>query len=777
MYGAPSLCLGGSAKGPSAVGGIPPTTEGAAAAAATAKAAAAAKTAAAAGPVPSRTPVGGLADGRDGASLVAAMEAGRSRDGGGAPSAGRGPGGGGAPSGGVYGGGRRARGGMKNSIRFSWRDPEVAALKREDFTRQVIMALLSLTPVEVKCLIDNAQERGFDVTLKTAAIAASVLALIREKRNSVPLRSYEVLDLDRQNFRVVTVQTFDGNTEDWDVAGFLGRYGAVVSGARQVEDSLGYFGGRRQYHMLLGEDEAGVDGLHHPPAYFNFGNDRGYLFYARQPPSCRRCRRVGHTEMACAGPRCGVCGKEGHVARNCHVPKACHFCGVAGHLLRQCPQREKSYAGAAARGAGAPVALRVAPVAPAVGGAVWSVGGVHSSGVGILFGGGGIRVEGSFMISQGRAVGADICVGELKLRVICVYGPQGRVARRELVECVAPHCATNRVLVVGGDFNVELGGTGEVSVAAWRVLFSGHSLVDGGRRTTPHLDGPTWRNSRGVQKRLDYVFLPRSLGPVSGRVLPVFFSDHDGVLLTVRGRVPVFGRGYWRLNLGVLEEQAFCDSVAHFYQGLVGLKPFYAGVVEWWETVKARLRDFIQGHCRRKAKALRAEVARLQYQLELEHSLGNLGLSPDMQRCAALKVRLRVIHERRARAYLLRARQDFLEENETCSASFFASVKAAKRRSVFAGVRDLQGHIAAEPARMVEAATDYYRVLFSAREVDAGCGEVFLSALTRRAPPDVAAAMEAPLSLGELEGALGRMGRRKVASMGCRPSSISSSGM
>ena len=64
------------------------------------------------------------------------------------------------------------------------------------------------------------------------------------------------------------------------------------------------------------------------------------------------------------------------------------------------------------------------------GGAVWSVGGVHSSGVGILFGGGGVRVEGSFMISQGRAVGADICVGDLKLRVICVYGPQGRGSGR-----------------------------------------------------------------------------------------------------------------------------------------------------------------------------------------------------------------------------------------------------------------------------------------------------------------------------------------------------------
>ena len=68
-------------------------------------------------------------------------------------------------------------------------------------------------------------------------------------------------------------------------------------------------------------------------------------------------------------------------------------------------------------------------------------------------------------------------MGDIRLRVICVYGPQGRVARGELVECVAPHCATNRVLVVGGDFNLELGGTGEVSVEAWRVLFSALPLI------------------------------------------------------------------------------------------------------------------------------------------------------------------------------------------------------------------------------------------------------------------------------------------------------------
>ena len=38
------------------------------------------------------------------------------------------------------------------------------------------------------------------------------------------------------------------------------------------------------------------------------------------------------------------------------------------------------------------------------------------------------------------------------------------------------------------------------------------------------------------------------------------------------------------------------------------------------------------------------------------------------------------------------------------------------------GGRDLQRRIVAEPARMVEVATDYYRAFFSDREVDAGFG-------------------------------------------------------
>ena len=65
-----------------------------------------------------------------------------------------------------------------------------------------------------------------------------------------------------------------------------------------------------------------------------------------------------------------------------------------------------------------------------------------------------------------------------------------------------------------------------------------------------------------------------------------------------------------------------------------------------------------------------------------------------------------------------------MEGEGSCAASCFASVEAAKRRSVFAEVRGRRDLIPAEPFRTEGAATDYYRVLFSIRDVDGDHGEV-----------------------------------------------------
>ena len=243
---------------------------------------------------------------------------------------------------------------MKDTIRFVWRDAAVRPWPRDDFTRGVIMGMMKLTPAEVFCLQDNVPARGFDVTMTTGAIAASVLALCRSRARERPLCFYEAIDMARQNMRWVTVTMFGPHVPEPAIAAHLGRFGAVNSVFRPVKDVFGFFVGRRQCQLLLGDDPEGVDGLSHPPARFAVGAIAGRVYYDRQPPNCRRCQEVGHGDAACPGPRCRGCGARGHMVRDCTVPKACHGCGVRGHLWRGCPTRARSYAAAAGGSGRAP---------------------------------------------------------------------------------------------------------------------------------------------------------------------------------------------------------------------------------------------------------------------------------------------------------------------------------------------------------------------------------------------------------------------------------------
>ncbi|XP_036798436.1 uncharacterized protein LOC118940059 [Oncorhynchus mykiss] len=78
----------------------------------------------------------------------------------------------------------------------------------------------------------------------------------------------------------------------------------------------------------------------------------GTLYYARQPPFCRRCMAYGHILGSCTAKKCRFCGSEEHEAKECDEPKACHGCGSRAHLWRDCPARHRSYASAAGGGAG-----------------------------------------------------------------------------------------------------------------------------------------------------------------------------------------------------------------------------------------------------------------------------------------------------------------------------------------------------------------------------------------------------------------------------------------
>ena len=104
----------------------------------------------------------------------------------------------------------------------------------------------------------------------------------------------------------------------------------------------------------------------------------------------------------------------------------------------------------------------------AVGESFWSVGDVHSSGVWVLLGDRGFRVTGVSEVVQGRVIGVDAEYGGVSFRLVCVYGAQRAGERGELFRALLDLLVTNRVLVVGGDFNCVLGDQGDSSAGQLR---------------------------------------------------------------------------------------------------------------------------------------------------------------------------------------------------------------------------------------------------------------------------------------------------------------------
>ena len=190
---------------------------------------------------------------------------------------------------------------------------------REHFGRSMLLGQLNLKVPQVYCLQTNGLERGFDVTFTSAGILDDVLETCRRRAGERLFSDYEVVSLDRPNFKIVTVQMYNPFVTGAQISGFLSGYGDVLSVDRRVYDGLGFWTGKTSFQVLLREDPNGIDGMVHPPAQFNIAGDKGFLYYNRQPPFCRKCRVYGHGDGACNFVRCGrpSCRASGHESRDC----------------------------------------------------------------------------------------------------------------------------------------------------------------------------------------------------------------------------------------------------------------------------------------------------------------------------------------------------------------------------------------------------------------------------------------------------------------------------
>lgn len=143
------------------------------------------------------------------------------------------------------------RAGLRNTLRFQLKGTVTEMMERETFARVILLDKLSLKVENIYCLQTNRQEKCFDVTLNTVELYKAVMEKIGKSDKVGIMGRFNVISLDRPNFRVITLHMFNPFVTDEALMCFLAKYADVLTPARYIKDGVGLWTGKRQLQVLL----------------------------------------------------------------------------------------------------------------------------------------------------------------------------------------------------------------------------------------------------------------------------------------------------------------------------------------------------------------------------------------------------------------------------------------------------------------------------------------------------------------------------------------------
>ena len=151
-----------------------------------------------------------------------------------------------------------------------------------------------------------------------------------------------------------------------------------------------------------------------------------------------------------------------------------------------------------------------------------------------------------------------------------------------------------------------------------------YHVVDCWRLNNPTQRQYTWpTKSRDVQSHLDRIYQPVELNRqlIQQSFHPTVWSDHKYITTRLYLTKPdPRGPNYWKLNTEILTETEYRERITHIIQVHQLKLPNYPDILQWWDSLKDRIRTASIAYCKRRAHARRTEVNNIKRYIDAETS-------------------------------------------------------------------------------------------------------------------------------------------------------------
>ena len=413
----------------------------------------------------------------------------------------------------------------------------------------------------------------------------------------------------------------------------------------------------------------------------------------------------------------------------------------------------------------------------------WNPGTNNSCGVGILLNSHkNFRVLQTLQDSMGRVLTLKISYHDITFQVCTIYAPTTPTVREHFFSTLSAYLFPQLPLILTGDFNMvedplldRQGPTvlpqHTAGLRALTALKGQFKLTDSWRAHNPTQRKYTWPTKhREVRSRLDRIYLSDGLAhpPIQQSFHPTVWSDHKYVTthLYMTKREPR-GPNYWKLNTEVLAEPEYHDHLTQIIQQHKQKLPHYADILQWWDSLKHRIKHATILYCKRRAQARRTTMHNTTQHIDYETSLPR----PDTARVEDLYRTLHDLQQAKERGTLIRSREKTLLNNERPTKYFFTQEQNRQERK---NIRKLnapdsdgpptpgQGEYLTDSGEILSEIHRYYTELYTLRPPSLQAQRQMLSKLHVQIPATDAAQIDSPIQTTELATTLAQMDLNKT---------------